>query len=142
MNYKDIVKRLKGFDFSKKQKENLANIVSNAGGGGINTFELVVDFDDPPNFKIILDGETFATTINKSSSTLIVAEIESRKLFTKLEDVIYNKRCYIIMNIVTTFNDIKYASPCFCNIFKSGDFEIDIYFTFDTTFKITINNPN
>lgn len=34
MNYKDIVKRLKGFDFSKKQKETLANIVSNASGGG------------------------------------------------------------------------------------------------------------
>lgn len=29
MNYKDIVKRLKGFDFSKKQKENLANIIDN-----------------------------------------------------------------------------------------------------------------
>lgn len=29
MNYKDIVKRLKGFGFSKKQKENLANIIDN-----------------------------------------------------------------------------------------------------------------
>lgn len=29
MNYKDIVKRLKGFNFSKKQKENLANIIDN-----------------------------------------------------------------------------------------------------------------
>ena len=29
MNYKDIVKRLKGFDFSKKQKENLADIIDN-----------------------------------------------------------------------------------------------------------------
>lgn len=29
MKYKDIVKRFKGFDFSKKQKENLANIIDN-----------------------------------------------------------------------------------------------------------------
>ena len=29
MNYKDIVKRLKGFNFSKKQKENLADIIDN-----------------------------------------------------------------------------------------------------------------
>ena len=139
MNYKDIVKRLKGFDFSKKQKENLADIVSNAGG--INTFEITVNLVGE-SINVVLDGDTFGTSIESQTESLITIKITSRKLFAKLNDIIYNKKCFIIANVGTNYNDNIYLSPCFCNIIKAGYDNLDIYIAINPTLIINIRNTD
>lgn len=95
MNYKDIVKRLKGFDFSKKQKENLADIIS----GGINTFEIGIEPNDE-SYVIIVDGERFVTRVSPGNTeSNIELYIDSRRLYTKLKYSVYYKKRFIIANI-------------------------------------------
>lgn len=139
MNYKDIVKRLKGFDFSKKQKENLANIVSNAGGS-INTFEITINVTEN-SINVVLDGDTFASILESQTESLTAIKIRSRKLFAKLNDIIYDKKCFIIAN-VGVYGDNTYSSPCFCNIIRSASDNLDIYITINPTLKINIRNTD
>ena len=140
MNYKDIVKRLKGFDFSKRQKETLANIVSNAGGGGVNTFEITLNAFDESNINLMLDGETFAIIVESTSESLVTYKIRSRKLFAKLKDIICNKKYFLIVNFIGV--SPEYGSPILCNTLMSGNDVLSIYITFETTLKININNTD
>lgn len=141
MNYKDIVKRLKDFNFSKKQKENLANIVSNAGGGGINTFEITINVTEN-SINVVLDGDTFGTVLESQTESLTTIKIDSRKLFAKLNDIIYDKKCFIIANVNFTVNNNTYSSPCFCNIIRSASDNLDIYITINPTLRINIRNTD
>lgn len=104
MNYKDIVKRLKGFDFSKKQKENLANIID-------NTFEIEVDFE---NNCIIFNDKSFNGTYS-SSSTGDVIHIYNIELYNILKTNLINT--YKCVFIKSASSDSRYIfTPASCII--------------------------
>lgn len=109
-------------------------------GGGINTFEITVDVGDSIN--IVLDGDTFASILESQTESLTTIKINSRKLFAKLNDIIYDKKCFIIANVNFTVNNNTYLSPCFCNILRSQSDNLDIYITINTTLRINIRNTD
>lgn len=110
MNYKDIVKRLKGFDFSKKQKENLANIIDNNSPIYIEVHKknktitildrvYTIDMSKTPYSITIHDNDLFyyfKNNINKPIK-FILKEFEPGGIF--VEDASY-ARC-------TSYIDIK-----------------------------------
>lgn len=109
-------------------------------GGGINTFEITVDaIGDSIN--VVLNGYTFGTTLESQTEFLITIKINSRKLFAKLNDIIYDKKCFIIAN-VNINTDNKYLSPCFCNIIRAGSDNLDIYIAINPTLRINIYNTD
>lgn len=104
MKYKDIIKRLKGFDFSKKQKENLANIID-------NTFEIEVDFE---NNYIIFNDKQFNGTYS-SSSTGDVIHIYNIELYNILKTNLINT--YKCVFIKSASSDSRYIfTPASCII--------------------------
>ena len=115
MNYKDIVKRLKGFDFSKKQKENLANIIDsdssicielNKKNKTITILDRIytIDMSKDPYTITIKDNDLFYYFKNNIDKHIkfILKEFEPNGIF--VEDASY-ARC-------TSYVDIKrYPSP-------------------------------
>lgn len=110
MNYKDIVKRLKGFDFSKKQKENLANIINsdspiyieiNKKNKTITILDRVytIDMSKTPYMITINDNDLFYYFKNNIDKPIkfILKEFEPSGIF--VEDAAY-ARC-------TSYVDIK-----------------------------------
>lgn len=116
---------------------------STVGGGGINAFQITLNIGSESNPNLIVDGESFAMTIDEPD--LPTYKIRSRKLFAKLNDIIYNKKYFIIANVdtgVTDYNNNSYLSPCFCNVIRNGTSVIAIYFTFDITIRINISDTD
>lgn len=104
MNYKDIVKRLKCFNFSKKQKENLANIID-------NTFEIEVDFE---NNCIIFNDKSFNGTYSSSSIGDII-HIYNIELYNILKTNLINT--YKHVYIKSASSDSRYIfTPASCII--------------------------
>ena len=115
MNYKDIVKRLKSFDFSKKQKENLANIINsnspihieiNKKNKTITILDRVytIDTSKTPYTITINDNDLFYYFKNNIDKPIkfILKEFEPGGIF--VEDASYARCTYYV--------DIKrYPSP-------------------------------
>lgn len=113
------------------------------GGGSINTFQITLISSGEGNSNLIVDGESFAMTIDEPDPPTY--KIRSRKLFAKLSDIIYNKKYFIIANVDTGVPDDKNnscLSPCFCNVIRSGTSVITIYFALYITIGINITNTD
>ena len=113
---------------------------SNTGGNageGINTFEIIVDAYNKDCPSIIVDGETFSTIIEDTSDPkLLIFKVRSRKLFAKLYDVLYNKKCFIIANFIM-FSP-EHSSPILVNCVMAGSSVLDVIITVEVTLIIKI----
>lgn len=128
---------LKDGELKKFGAKGWSTIGGSNTGEGINTFKIIVDAYNKDCPSIIVDGETFSTIIEDASDPkLLIFKVRSRKLFAKLYDVLYNKKCFIIANFIM-FSP-EHSSPILVNCIMSGSSVLEVIITVEVTLIIKI----